>query len=65
VPLVVESGKPKEGALVLAKRWDGDFEPARVKEVMTEEVCVTFSDGEETWVSTDEMQAFPPCPFLE
>jgi hypothetical protein len=65
VPLVVESGKAKEGALVLAKRWDGDFEPARVKEVTAEEVCVIFSDGEETWVSADEMQSFPPCPFLE
>jgi hypothetical protein len=65
VPLIVEAGRAKAGALVLAKRWDGDFEPARVKEVTDEEVCVTFADGEDAWVSEDEMQSFPPSPFLE
>jgi hypothetical protein len=65
VPLIVEAGRAKTGSLVLAKRWDGDFEPARVKEVTDEEVCVTFADGEDAWVSEDEMQSFPPNPFSE
>ena len=65
VPLVVESGRPKVGALILAKRWDGDFEPARVKDEGESEFCVAFADGEEAWVTEDDMQSFPPHPFLE
>ena len=65
VPLVVESGRPKVGALILAKRWDGDFEPARVKDEGESEFCVAFADGEEAWVTEDDMQSFPPNPFLE
>src|SRR5262245_53756104 len=65
VVLVAEAAEPQVDSFVLARRWDGDEEPARVEQQDGDRYRVVFSDGEEAWVTADDVQTFPANPFLD
>jgi hypothetical protein len=65
VLLAGEAGEPQVDSFVLARRWDGDFEPARVEQQEGDQFRVVFGDGEEAWVTGDDVQTFPANPFLD
>ncbi len=65
VHLVVGSGRPSPGHVVLAPRWDGDMQYCKVEQLDDDRVQVVFSDGDETWFDSDELTTFAPNPFHE
>jgi hypothetical protein len=65
VPLVHEAGPPQLGAVVTARRWNGEYQPARVEQQEGLRYQVVFSDEEETWVTEEDIRTFPPNPFRE
>jgi len=56
-------GAPTEGAIVLAKHWNGNQMPARVEQRDGARFRIVFQDGEESWVPGDDLTTFPPNPF--
>lgn len=62
---LVKEGSPQVDTFVLAPRWDGEYQPARIEQQEGARFRVTFQDGEEAWVGKEELQAFPACPFLD
>lgn len=65
VLLAAEAGAPEIGNVVVAQRWNGEYQPARVEQADGDSYRVTFPDGEEAWVSEGELSTFPPNPFRE
>src|SRR5262249_47038316 len=65
VVMAAEGGTRKEGALVLAKHWSGNPQPARVEQEDGHRFRVVFRDGEDAWVPRDDLTLVPPCPFNE
>ena len=65
VLLVKEKQAPEVGTVVVAQRWDGDFQPARVEAEEDGQFRVVYPDGEEAWVDEEKLQTFPPNPFRE
>ncbi|HXG10525.1 MAG TPA: tudor domain-containing protein [Gemmataceae bacterium] len=65
VLLVAEAGEPEVGTVVVAPRWNGEHQLARVEQQDGDRFRVVFSDGEEAWVCGDELATFPPNPFRE
>ncbi len=64
VLLVREAGPPQVDTVVLAPRWDGAYQPARVEQQDGRRYRVTFfSDEEEAWVEREELRTFPANPF--
>lgn len=63
VLLATSGGVPMEGAIVLAKHWNGQMMPARVEQRDGARFRVIFQDGEEAWVPGDDLTTFPPNPF--
>lgn len=63
VVLAAEAEPPEEGSMVIAKRWDGEFQPARVEQKEGLRYRVAFSDGEEATIPGDDLYTFPPSPF--
>jgi hypothetical protein len=64
VVLAAEPDGPQVGQVVMAPHWNGEVQPARVEQEEDQRFRVVFADGEESWVSGDELQTFPPNPFL-
>ncbi len=56
---------PSVGGVVVAKRWDGEYQPAQVDQRDGARFHVVFRDGEEAWVPGDDVYTFPPCPFQD
>ncbi len=54
---------PSVGSVVVARRWDGQYQPARVDQRDGPRFHVVFADGEESWVPGDDLYTFPPSPF--
>jgi hypothetical protein len=65
VLLAAEAGSPEVGQVVVARRWNGESQPARVEQQDGDNFKVVFADGEESWVSPDEVSTFPPNPFRD
>jgi hypothetical protein len=65
VLLVTEAGDPEVGNVVVAQRWNGEYQPARVEQQDGDSYRVVFADGEESWLSADDLSTFPPNPFRE
>jgi hypothetical protein len=65
VLLSVEPPPPQVGRRVLAPRWDGGYEPGTVEQVEGEKFRVVFADGEDVCLAAEDLQTFPPCPFLD
>ncbi len=65
VPLSLEYAPPRVGNVVAAPRWDGEYQAARVEQCDEGNCRVVFGDGEESWVSADDLSTFPPNPFLD
>jgi hypothetical protein len=65
VILAAEAGPPEVGSIVIAQRWDGDFQPARVEGEEDGKFRVTYPDGEEGVVDEDDIKTFPPNPFRD
>jgi hypothetical protein len=64
VLLVREAGPPQVDTIVLAPRWDGDYQPARVEQQEGRRFRVVFfSDQEEQRVEREEIRTFPANPF--
>jgi hypothetical protein len=55
--------QPAEGALVFAKHWQGNIQPARVEQQDGMRYRVVFRDGEEAWFPADDLTTVPPNPF--
>jgi hypothetical protein len=62
VPLVRE-GSPQVDTFVMAPRWDGEFQPARIEQQEGSRFRVIFQDDEESWIEGDELRPFPAYPF--
>jgi hypothetical protein len=54
---------PTVGAVVLARKPEGNYQPARIDERNGPRFHVVFADGEESWVPGDDVYTFPPSPF--
>jgi hypothetical protein len=65
VVLAAEAGRPEIGTVVMAPRWDGDPQLARVEGEEHGMFRVTYSDGEEGVVEAEAIQTFPPNPFRD
>lgn len=65
VLLAAEAGSPEVGNVVVAQRWNGEYQPARVEQQDGDNYRVVFSDGEESWVTEEDLSTFPPNPFRE
>jgi hypothetical protein len=65
VLLAAEAGQPQVDSFVLARRWNGEQEPARIEQQDGDRYRVTFGDGEEEWVTGEDLQTFPANPFLD
>jgi|SoiMethySBSTD1v2_1073268.scaffolds.fasta_scaffold11471_7 hypothetical protein len=65
VILVAEPGPPRQGSRVLAPRWDGGVQVARVLEREGGRLRVSFSEDEDAWVAVTEVESYPENPFLE
>lgn len=62
---LVKEATPQVDTFVIAPRWDGEHQPARVEQQDGKRFRVTFQDGEEAWVDSSDIQAFPPSPFFD
>jgi hypothetical protein len=65
VHLIHEAGAPEVGSVVVAQRWNGAYQPARVEQQDGDSYRVVFADGEESWLAADDLSTFPPNPFRE
>lgn len=65
VVMATEAKTPEEGTIVLARHPQGPKVPARVEEREGMRFRVTFPDGEEAWVPSDDVYPMPPNPFYE
>jgi hypothetical protein len=64
VLLVREAGPPQVDTVVLAPRWDGEYQPARVDQQDGRRYHVVFfSDEEEAWMEREALRTFPANPF--
>lgn len=65
VLLAAEATAPEVGSVVVAQRWNGEHQPARVEQQEDDRYRVVFADGEESWVSEEDLITFPPNPFRD
>lgn len=63
--LLVKEGTPQVDTIALAPRWDGEYQPARIEQQEGVRYRVVFQDGEEAWVTADELRTLPAYPFLD
>lgn len=65
VLLAGEPSEPAVGGVVVARRWDGEFQPGTLDQREGDRFHVVFRDGEEAWVTSEDLYLFPPNPFVD
>jgi hypothetical protein len=65
VLLAGEPSEPTVGGVVVARRWDGEFQPGTLDQREGDRFHVVFRDGEEAWVTGEDLYQFPPNPFVD
>jgi hypothetical protein len=64
VVMAIQAVTVDVGKVVLAPRWDGRYESAKVESVEGHRFRVVFEDGDEAWAGEEDVRTFLPNPFV-